>query len=119
MCLEFRSGRSIFLERENTMDMNELVEDFIKESEVDFVGLWEIAQASREDLGAQTTEDVRRLSLEIVKQLYENGLRPGDYYLGTRVDYWPDEGCQADLDRIEREWIKAGADPNLAEPICY
>jgi hypothetical protein len=23
------------------------------------------------------------------------------------------------LDRIEREWIKAGGDPNLAEPICY
>jgi hypothetical protein len=23
------------------------------------------------------------------------------------------------LDRIEREWIAAGADPNLAEPICY
>jgi hypothetical protein len=23
------------------------------------------------------------------------------------------------LDRIEREWIKARADPNLAEPICY
>jgi hypothetical protein len=23
------------------------------------------------------------------------------------------------LDRIEREWIKAGADPNLANPICW
>jgi hypothetical protein len=23
------------------------------------------------------------------------------------------------LDRIEQEWIKAGADPNLAEPICW
>ena len=101
------------------MDMNELVEDFIKKSEVDFVGLWDIAQASREDLGAQTTEDVRKLSLEIVRELYEKGLRPGDYYLGRRFDYWPDEGCRAVLDRIAREWIEAGADPNLAEPICW
>jgi hypothetical protein len=53
------------------------------------------------------------------ERLYERGLRAGDYYLGTRFDYWPDEGCQAAFDRIEREWIKAGADPNLAEPICW
>jgi len=39
--------------------------------------------------------------------------------LGGDFDYWPDEGCQAALDRIEREWIKAGADPNLAAPICW
>ncbi len=26
-------------------------------------------------------------------------------------DYWPDKGGQMMLDRIEREWITAGADP--------
>jgi hypothetical protein len=101
------------------MGMKELIDDFVKESEGDYVGLWEIAQASREDLGARTTDDARRLSLEVVSRLDEKDLRPGDYYLGTRFDYWPDQGCQAALDRIEREWIKAGADPNLAEPICW
>jgi hypothetical protein len=101
------------------MNMNELIEDFMKESEVDYVGLWEIAQEAREDLHAASTDEARLLSLQIVKQLYEKGLRPGDYNLGTRFDYWPDEGCQAMLDRIEQEWIAAGADPNLAEPICY
>lgn len=34
-------------------------------------------------------------------------------------DYWPEEGCEAVLARIEREWIRANADPNLAEPICW
>ncbi|MFZ3234965.1 MAG: hypothetical protein WA184_06280 [Stellaceae bacterium] len=58
------------------------------------------------------------MSLEIARRLYNNGLRPGNYW-GGAFDYWPDEGCQAALDRIEREWTKAGADPNLAEPICW
>jgi hypothetical protein len=108
----------IFLE-EPVMQIDDLVNGYFEESAVDFVGLWQIAQASREDLGARTTEEARTLSLEIVKHLYEKGLRPGDYYLGTRFDYWSDEGWQAVMDRIEREWLAAGADPNLAEPICW
>lgn len=100
------------------MDIDAIVDGYLEESKVDYVGLWQIAQASREDLGARTTDQARRLSLEIVRGLYEKGLRPGDYW-GGEFDYWPDEGCQAALDRIEREWIKANADPNLAEPICW
>jgi hypothetical protein len=82
------------------MNMKELVEDFMKASDVDYVGLWEIAHAAREDLHARSTDEARLVSLQIVRQLYEEGLRPGDYNLGTRFDYWPDEGCQAMLDRI-------------------
>jgi hypothetical protein len=57
-------------------------------------------------------------ALEIVRRLYEKGLRPGNYW-GGDFDYWLDEGCQAALDGIEREWIEVDADPNLAEPICW
>jgi hypothetical protein len=101
------------------MDIHDLAIGYLEESEIDFVGLWQIAQDSREELGACTTEEARKFSLDIAKDLYKKGLRPGDYYLGSRFDYWVDEGYQAMLDRIEREWIKAGGDPNLAEPICY
>jgi hypothetical protein len=100
------------------MNVDDIVSGYFEEAEVDYVGLWQIAQASREELGAGNTDDARRLSLEIVRRLYAKGLRPGDYW-GGAFDYWPDEGCQAALDRIEREWIKAGADPDLAEPICW
>ena len=100
------------------MDINDLVDGYFDESEVDYVGLWQIAQASKETLGARTTAQIRRLSLEIVKRLYDRGLRPGNYW-GGDFDYWPDEGRQAALDRIEREWIEAGADPNLGHPICW
>jgi hypothetical protein len=100
------------------MNIDEIIDDLINESEVDYVGLWEIAQESREDLGARLTDETRKLSLQIVDRLYQKGLRPGNYW-GRDFDFWPDEGCQAVLDRIEREWIKAGADPNLANPICW
>ena len=100
------------------MDIDGLVEEFMKEAAVDYVGLWEIAQVSREDLGAKSTEEARSLSLDLVRRLYERGLRPGNYW-GRDFESWPEEGLRAMLDRIEREWIASGADPNLAEPICY
>ncbi len=100
------------------MDFNLIIDDFMKESIVDYVGLWEIPQILRHVAPVDTTDEVRRLSLEVVRHLYKRGLRPGDYW-GGDFDYWPDNGCQAALDRIEQEWIKAGADPNLADPICW
>jgi hypothetical protein len=98
--------------------MAELAEDFIKESEGDFVALWEIAQASREDLGAINANQAMELSLELVKRLFDRGLRPGDYG-GGDFAYWPDKGSQAVLDRIEREWVEAGHDPDPVRPICW
>ena len=98
--------------------MKEIVDGYLRKSEVDYIGLWQIAAAARRRLNARTTEQARNLSLAIATQLYEEGLRPGNYW-GGHFDYWPDEGCRAMLDRIEREWIAAGADPNLAEPICW
>ncbi len=100
----------------NALDL--FVDECLEESKVDYIGLWQIAQTTRERYGACTTEETRNLSLEIVGRLYHEGLRPGNYGGGV-FDYWPDEGCQAALDRIEREWIKTGVDPNLAEPICW
>jgi hypothetical protein len=96
-----------------------IVDGYLEESEVDFVGLWQIVGAARRKLGARSNDQARKFSLEIVKRLYERGLRPGSYDLGTRLDYWPDEGCEAALDRIEREWISLGHDPTLGDPICW
>ena len=98
--------------------LNEVVDSYLQESQVDCVGLWEIAQSAREEMGAETPEEARNLSLMVVGRLYDAGLRPGDYF-GRNVVFWPDAGRQAMLDRIEREWVNAGADPNPAEPICY
>jgi hypothetical protein len=100
------------------MNMDEIVQAFIDESEIDYIALPQIASAARWDLGAGTTDEARELSLKVIRRLYERGLRPGEYW-GGDFDYWLDEGCQAALDRIEREWKEAGEDPNLGEPICW
>ncbi|HEY1300389.1 MAG TPA: hypothetical protein VGF07_07820 [Stellaceae bacterium] len=95
-----------------------LVDEFVKEAAVDYIALPQISVAARTYLGARTTNEARAKSFEVIRQLYDEGLRPGDYF-GDEILYWPDEGCQAMLDRIEREWIAAGEDPNLGEPICW
>ena len=100
------------------MTMDQIVDGYMAESTVDYVALPQISSAARRWLAAQDTEEARQLSLKIVRRLYGKGLRPGDYW-GGDFAYWPDKGCQAALDRIEREWIVAGHDPNLAEPICW
>ena len=71
------------------MDLQELVDGYLEESKIDYVGLWQIAQASKEELGADTPDQVRKFSLEIVKRLYDKGLRPGNYW-GGDFDYWPE-----------------------------
>lgn len=98
--------------------LTEVIATYAKHSEVDYVGMWQVAKAVREKLGARTSSEVRELSLEVAKGLYEKGLRPGDYDYGTHMDFWPDDGCEAMLDRIRREWIKLGTDPNHLRPIC-
>lgn len=98
--------------------VNELVEDYLRHSEVDAIPLPMLAVDAWQLLGAKTPKDARALTLDLVRRLYQKGLRPGDYW-GKEFSYWPDEGCQAALERIEREWIEAGDDPNLAEPICW
>jgi hypothetical protein len=72
-------------------EMGEIVDGYINESEIDYVGLSQVARAVRRRLGAHTTYEVRRLSLGVVRQLYQKGLRPGDYW-GGDFDYWPDAG---------------------------
>ena len=100
------------------IDMDKVVDDLVAESQVDYVGLWEIPQILRHVAPLAPSDEIRRLSLEVVKRLYEKGLRPGNYW-GGDFDHWPDNGYQPAVDRIEAAWIKAGADPNLAYPICW
>jgi hypothetical protein len=102
----------------NVSPEDQLVQEFFDESEIDFIPLPLLAVAAWQSLGAKTPDEARALTLDLVRRLYQKGLRPGDYW-GADFAYWPDQGCQAALDRIEREWIALGEEPNLGQPICW
>ena|SRR5579883_6222 len=95
-----------------------VVDAFVTEAQRDYVSLPLLAHAAKVDLGAETPTQVREKTLELVGSLYDKGLRPCDLD-GVPIKPWPDEGRQAMLDRIEREWIAFGKLPNLGHPICW
>jgi hypothetical protein len=97
--------------------MEEIVDGLYGVVKYDCLSLPHVAFATRK-LGARTPDEIRKMTLDLVSRLYDKGLRPGD--LNSRfLDFWPDEGRQTMLDRIEREWIAFGNEPNLGHPICY
>jgi hypothetical protein len=98
--------------------LDEIADMYAKHAEVDYVGLWQTAKSVRERLGVQNPQQVRELGLEIAKRLYDRGLRAGDYDYGGHMDFWPDEGRQAMLNRIKQEWEELDADPTHLDPIC-
>jgi hypothetical protein len=49
--------------------MNAIVQAFMDETEIDYIALPQIASAARWDFGAQTTDEARELSLEIVRPI--------------------------------------------------
>ena len=81
--------------------LEKLVDGYMEESEVDYVGLWQIVGAARRRLGARTTEEARRLSLEVVKRLYENGLRPGERTITSNICLRQSELRRCSLTAVE------------------
>lgn len=93
---------------------------YLKEAEVDYVGLWQIASRVRWDfkLLDLSDEQVKALSLEVVRLIVGGGLLPGDY-LKTGFHFWYERDIDSIIARIDREWVSAKSIPNLADPICW
>jgi hypothetical protein len=98
--------------------MTEIVENYVKHAEVDYVGLWQIAGRVRDAMGLSDNRDIRGNTLSIVKDLLERGLRPGDY-LKTGFQFWNERDVASIIARIEEEWDPAEGDPTLVYPICW
>ena len=59
-----------------------IIEDFVKEAQEDFVGLWAIAPAVRRDLHLSSNAEVKARTLDVVRGLIDHGLWPGDFDYG-------------------------------------
>ncbi len=98
--------------------VEDLVANYLRHAQVDYVGLWQIVGRVRDELGVQSDADARQNTLAVVRGLVEQGLRPGDY-LKSGFHYWPESDPDSVVARIDREWQRMGRDPDLPEPICW
>ena len=57
--------------------LSQIVNGWSEESQVDYVGLWQIASAMRRRLGARTTDEARKLSLELFDAYTRKDYDPG------------------------------------------
>jgi hypothetical protein len=82
----------------------------------DHVGLWQIVNAARQDLGSTTPADTRAVTLRLVRGLLgERGMQVGQPAPdGRRFIPWGLAPDQA-LRRIEQEWSALGRDPDIGE----
>lgn len=97
---------------------NRIAEDCVREAADDYIGLWQIATRVRREFGRLTNEQVKHLSLDVVRLMVERGLCPGDY-LKTGLSFWNEDNTEAIVARIDREWDARLGDPTLANPICW
>jgi hypothetical protein len=98
--------------------ITEIGEGCVRESADDYVGLWQIATRVRREIRSLTNEQVKLLSIDVVRFIMERCLHPGDYFK-TGFNFWSAEDTSSIIARIDREWDPVHGDPTLARPICW
>ena len=98
------------------MTLEDVLESLAEECHSDHVGLWEIVDAVRVDLGSRDTCETRGLTLRLVRSLLsERGMQAGhptpDGRHFVAWDLSPDQA----VDQIEREWLALGREPGIGE----
>ncbi len=98
--------------------LSEIVDDYIRHADADYVGLWQIASRIRLDLELDDGKRVEQQTLIVVRQLVDRGLLPGDYFK-SGFNFWNEDDTEAIVARIKKEWDFGHGDPTLANPICW
>jgi hypothetical protein len=97
--------------------LGKIVDDYVKEVEVDYVCLAQVPGAVARDLEITFHSEIRERSLIVIEGLLKHGLRPGAY---LRKGFQPWTGTTEQiLARIRAEWPAAPNHPTLEEPICW
>lgn len=102
------------------MNIDEVIDELAEECEDDHVGLWEVVTAARLDLGMTSPEEVRAVTLRLVRALLsDKGVRAGfPTPDGRHFVPWPMTPTQV-LGRIEEEWDRLGRAPHLGEIVWF
>lgn len=93
------------------------VDEMILSGLDDWVDAAEVAYIAKAYGGASTDEEIRQLSIEIIREVIEKGLmRTGDITQGGFKEW--DLSDEEIVERINSEWTALGRRPNLGE-ICW
>ncbi len=98
------------------MTPEDVLESLVEECHEDHVGLWEIVNAVRFDLGPVNPVQTRAMTLQLVRSLlHERGMQVGHPAPdGRHFVSWGLPPEQA-VSRIEKEWSALGREPNIGE----
>ena len=99
-------------------NFEQIIEDFVKESRVDYVGLWQLLNAVQHQLGITDEMEIRSTTLEIIKGLLSHGLEAVDLTSDGGFKPWVEMECGQVISRIEKEWNGLGREPNIGD-ICW
>lgn len=97
------------------MTATDVLEGLVEECRVDHVGLWEVLNAARYDLGASTPPEIQATTLQLVRGLLDRGMHVG-YPAPDGKGFSPwNVSAEIAMRRIEQEWSALGREPNIGE----
>lgn len=93
-----------------------IIAEFQREAAVDFIGLWQLVRAVKDNLEQDESPAVQQLSLDLLKRILAAGFRVGDLSATGRVlEPWPDQRPDHVVARIRSEWDSLGREPNIGD----
>lgn len=92
------------------------MQGWMYEAANDVVGLWQLCRAARNDFGAETPEQIKRLVLGFVRDLVAQGVQAINISDGSP---WPDQRLESVIERVSREWDALGREPNIPDIVWF
>jgi hypothetical protein len=99
----------------------ELAQGYCADKGNDHGDLAALAGLIRYRCGIESNEEVKRLTLKLVRAIVGCGLRVGyfEFYGSHDFILLPEQDAASVVARIDREWDAKRGDPILVEPICW
>lgn len=98
------------------MTATEVLNSLVEECRQDHVGLWQIVNAARYDLGASTPAEMRATTLRLVRSLlHDQGIIVGHPTPDGKGFVPWNVSPEGAIRRIEMEWESLGRDPNIGD----
>jgi hypothetical protein len=102
------------------MTPDDVLDSLAEECHADHVGLWEIVDAVRFDLGSTEASETRDLTLRLIRSLVcERGMQVGHPAPDGRQFVPWDLPPEQAICRIEKEWSALGREPKIGEVVWF